>query len=332
MDRYEKIIESIEDPLVVVSKDGEVFYMNQPGYILKSQIGETEFKKLITYPFELEFIKKGMSVKGIFKETENHKFLIDAFPYDKDRITLLIRDITRFMELEELSKKEGLIITLSRLLSNIFHDLKGPVGGIKGAAQLLKEDIADKELVEDILYEVKRLERMIQEITMVAKPIKLSPKLINIHKVIDRAIKTLEKQFPKATINRLYDPSLPELYIDPDMMERVLVNIIRNGIEATEGKGSITISTGISWDNVYSPQGNKIFIRIKDSGKGVPEDMVDKLFIPFISTKKEGMGIGLSSSYQIVKEHKGILRYIGDATFEILLPATRGVKDESTGI
>ncbi|NPA17284.1 two-component system sensor histidine kinase NtrB [Persephonella sp.] len=320
MDRYEKIIESIDDPIVVVSFTGDILYMNQAGYILKSQLGQRDFQNLITHPLNLEFIKKGMSVKGIFKEVKNNRFLIDAFPFEKSGITLLIRDITRFIELEEMAKKEGLIVTISKLLSAIFHDMKGPVGGIKGAAQLLKEDIQDKELVDDILYETKRLENLINEITMVAKPIQLSRKVINIHMVIDEAIKTLEKQFPEVDVERYYDPSLPDLYIDPEYMHRVLVNIIRNGMEAIKGRGKIRISTGISWDTVYSPKGNKIFIRIKDSGEGVPEDMIDKLFIPFVSTKKKGMGIGLSSSYKIVKEHGGILRYIGDATFEILLP------------
>ncbi|WP_457640268.1 two-component system sensor histidine kinase NtrB [Persephonella sp.] len=320
MEKYEKIIESIEDPVVVLDRNGNILYMNQAGYILQSQLGTKNFKDLTTYPLQLEFVKKGMSVKGIFKEINNSRFLIDAFPYEKEGTTLLIRDITRFIELEELSKKEGLIITVSKLLSAIFHDMKGPVGGIKGAAQLLKEDIQDKELVDDILYETNRLENMINEITMVAKPIKLSKKMVNIHLVIDEAIKTLSRQFPDVTVERIYDPSIPDLHIDPDYMHRVLVNIIRNGMEAVEGKGKLTISTGISWDNIYSPKGNKVYIRIKDSGKGVPEEMVDKLFIPFVSTKKKGMGIGLSSSYKIVKEHGGVLRYIGNSTFEILLP------------
>ncbi len=161
MDRYEKIIESIDDPIVVVSFTGDILYMNQAGYILKSQLGQRDFQNLITHPLNLEFIKKGMSVKGIFKEVKNNRFLIDAFPFEKSGITLLIRDITRFIELEEMAKKEGLIVTISKLLSAIFHDMKGPVGGIKGAAQLLKEDIQDKELVDDILYETKRLENLI---------------------------------------------------------------------------------------------------------------------------------------------------------------------------
>ncbi|SNZ02809.1 two-component system, NtrC family, nitrogen regulation sensor histidine kinase GlnL [Persephonella hydrogeniphila] len=319
MEKFEKILESIDDPIVVVSKNGKILYINQAGYTLKSQLGNKGFSELVNSPLNLNFIKKGMSVKGLFKEINNNRFLIDAFPYE-DGITLLIRDITRFIELEELSKKEGLIITVSKLLSSVFHDMKGPIGGIKGAAQLLKEDIQDKELIDDILYETKRIENMISEITLLAKPVQLSKKMINIHKVIDDAIKTLEKSFPEVYFERLYDPSLPDLYIDPDYMYRVLVNIIKNGIEAIKGKGKIRVSTGISWDKIYSPKGNKVFIKIKDSGKGVSEDMIDKLFIPFVSTKKKGMGIGLSSSYKIVKEHGGILRYIGDATFEILLP------------
>lgn len=320
MEKFEKILESIDDPVVVVSEDGTVLYMNQAGYILRSQLGRKNFDQLISFPLATDFLKKGMSVKGIFKQIKNSRFLIDAFPYEDGSATLLIRDITRFIELEEMTKKEGLIITISKLLSSIFHDMKGPVGGIKGAAQLLREDSGDTELIEDILYETKRLESMINEITLLAKPIRLSKKITNIHKVIDEAIKTLEKQFPKAKFERIYDPSLPELLIDANYLLRVFINIIRNGIEATKGEGKITIMTGISWDKVYSPKGNKVFIRIKDSGNGVPEEIVDKLFIPFVSTKKEGMGIGLSSSYKIVKEHGGVLRYISDATFEVLLP------------
>ncbi|WP_293443961.1 ATP-binding protein [Persephonella sp.] len=320
MEKFERILESIDDPIVVVSQEGEIIYMNQAGYILKSQLGIKQFDELIRYPFSFEFIKKGMSVKGIFKEINKSRFLIDAFPYEKKGLTLLIRDITRFIELEELSKKEGLIITVSKLLSSVFHDMKGPVGGIKGAAQLLKEDIQDKELIDDILYETGRIEKMINEIALLTKPVKLSKVHINIHKVLDDAIKTVEKQYPEVDFERIYDPSLPDLLIDPDYMNRVFINILRNGVEAINGKGRIRIQTGISWDKIYSPKGNKVFIRIKDSGKGVPEEFIDRLFIPFVSTKKKGMGIGLSSSYKIVKEHGGILRYIGDATFEILLP------------
>ncbi|WP_457621836.1 two-component system sensor histidine kinase NtrB [Persephonella sp.] len=320
MEKTGSILESIEDPIVVIDFDGNIIYLNQSAQQLKAQIGKGYFQELINYPLTLKHVKNKISVKSIFKEIEKNKFLIDAFPYGDSGVTLLIRDITRFIELEEKNKKEGWIVTISRLISNIFHDMKGPIGGIKGSAQLLKEDPSDQELIEDILYEVRRLESMINDVTLITKTIKLQREKTNIHMLIDRAIKSLKSQYPDIEFERIYDPSLPDIELDREYMLRVLVNIIRNGIEAVEGKGKISVYTGISWDKVYSPKGNKIFIRIKDSGKGVPDDFVDKLFVPFTSTKKGGMGIGLSSSYKIVKEHGGILRYIGNATFEILLP------------
>ncbi len=320
MEKTESILESIGDPIVVLDFNGDIIYLNQSAQQLKAQIGKHRFNELIKYPLSLKHVREGISVKSIFKEIDKNKFLIDAFPYENRCVTLLIRDITRFIELEEKNKKEGWIVTISRLISNIFHDMKGPIGGIKGSAQLLKEDPTDQELIDDILYEVKRLESMINDITLITKKFNLQKEKTNIHMLIDRAIKSLYSQYPEMEFERIYDPSLPDIELDREYMLRVLINIIRNGIESVNGRGKITVYTGISWDKVYSPKGDKVFIRVKDSGKGVSEDIIDKLFIPFTSTKKGGMGIGLSSSYKIVKEHKGILRYIGNATFEILLP------------
>ena len=320
MEQCEKILEGIEDPLFVISSQKDIIYENSASKELRTSIGKKNFQKIIDKAFHPEVYEKNIFIKGIFLELPEYKFLIDVFPYQNEGLTVIVRDITRFIELEDLSKKEGFIVTITKLLADIFHDLKGPIGGIKGAVQLLKEDPQDTELLDDIMYEVKRLENLISEITFITKPANLNKRRTNIHELLDKAIKSLKNAYPKVSFVRKYDPSIPEILVDKDYIMRVFINIIKNGIEATEGKGTITISTGISWDRVYSPRGKKIFIRIKDSGKGVPEDMLDKLFLPFNSTKKSGMGIGLSSAYKIVKDHNGILRYIGDATFEILLP------------
>ncbi|MFN3787852.1 MAG: ATP-binding protein, partial [Sulfurihydrogenibium azorense] len=103
-------------------------------------------------------------------------------------------------------------------------------------------------------------------------------------------------------------------------MTSVIENLVKNAIEAIDQKGEITIQTGISFDPVFSPRMNKVSIKIKDSGKGVPQEIVDKIFLPHFTTKESGSGVGLANAYNIVKSHKGILRYIGNATFEILLP------------
>ncbi len=320
MKQCEKILEGIEDPLFVISSNKDIIYENPAAKELKSTIGFGNFKKIVDKAYNPQVYERGIFIKGIFLELPDYKFLIDVFPYQNEGLTVLVRDITRFIELEEFSKKEGFIVTITKLLADIFHDLKGPLGGIKGAVQLLKEDPEDTELLDDIMYEVKRLENLISEITFITKSVPLNKRKTNIHELLDKSLKTLKNAYPEVNFIRHYDPSIPEIPVDREYITRVFINIIKNGIEATEEKGTITISTGISWDRVYSPKGKKIFIRIKDSGEGIPEEMLDKLFLPFNSTKKNGMGIGLSSAYKIVKDHGGILRYIGDATFEILLP------------
>ncbi len=320
IDLLKETLESIQEPIIVVSWNGKILYENPSAKELKLKIGNKQYRKFIDSLLNIESIKNKLTVKGIFKDLGKHKFLIDAYPCGEEGITLQLRDITRFLELEESSKIENTIITISKLLSKIFHDMKGPLGGIKGSAQLLLEEPNDRELIEDILYEVERLERMVAEITTINRDIPLQKNYVNVHYLLDEVVLSFKKQYRDVKFIKRYDPSIPDIPIDIEYMRRVFINLIRNAIEAIDYRGVIWIDTGISWDKVYSPKGDKVFIRIKDSGKGVPKDIEEKLFLPFVSTKKGGMGLGLSSSYKIVKQHDGILRYIGNSTFEILLP------------
>ncbi len=316
-----EILESIEFPVSVVDKEGNVKYLNSSAKELKVLLGFPKFLELIKYSISIPFVKNGYSVKGILKELDGNKYLIDVSVITgRDLYTILIRDITRFVELEEKTKKEGSVFTINSILSEIFHEIKGPVGGIKACAQLLKEDSEDKELIEDILFEAKRLEGLINEITFLSRDILLKKEIHNIHKIIRKVLKNFKAQYKNIEFVEMFDPSLPDIKVDEEQIIRVLTNLVRNAVEAIKEKGWIEIRTGISWDKVYSPKGDKVFIRIKDSGKGVPEELQDKLFYPLTSTKKNGMGLGLSISYKIVKAHKGLLRYIGNSTFEILLP------------
>jgi two-component system nitrogen regulation sensor histidine kinase GlnL len=232
----------------------------------------------------------------------------------------LLRDITRFYKLEEESKREGTLYAFSKMLSELFHDMKGPITGIKAAAQYLKDNPRETELLDDILYEIKRIEEFINQIAYLNKPEKLNLSKENIHKLIDNVIAKFSKIYSEAEFVRKYDPSLPEIKIDKNQILNVIENLIKNALEAINFEGKVEVETGISFDEIYSPKRNKISIKIKDSGPGIPEDMLDKLFIPFYTTKEFGTGVGLARSYKIVKQHKGILRYIGNSTFEIILP------------
>jgi nitrogen-specific signal transduction histidine kinase len=317
---FEKeILESILEPITVLDFSGKILYANQEFENYRSILGR-RLNKLLLDIINLKYIKEGIPVKNLYKEIDEYKFLIDIFPYENDKVILLLRDITRFYKLEEESKREGTLYAFSKMLSELFHDMKGPITGIKAAAQYLKDNPGETELLDDILYEIKRIEEFINQIAYLNKPEKLNLLKENIHKLIDNVIAKFSKIYPQVEFVRKYDPSLPEIKIDKNQMLSVIENLIKNALEAINFEGRVEVETGISFDEIYSPKRNKIFIKIKDSGSGIPEDMLDKLFIPFYTTKEFGTGVGLARSYKIVKQHKGILRYIGNSTFEIILP------------
>lgn len=315
----EELLEGITEPVVVLSKDGDIIYENQEAESLKSIIGISDFLEILKYTINLKYVKDGLSVKGIDKRLKDRQFQIDCYNY-RDKLLLLIRDITRISKLEEESKREGTITSFSKLLAELFHDLKGPIAGLKAAAQYIKENPSEVDLIEDMLSDVERIERFFKDVMDLTKPLNLSLKKENIHRVIEKVLNRIIIIYPGLNVVRNYDPSIPDILFDPEYIQRVIENIVQNGVEEIDGKGTIWIETGVSSDHIYSPKMDKVYIKIKDSGRGVPEEIEDKIFLPFFSTKPSGTGIGLANAYNIVKSHNGILRYIKNSTFEILLP------------
>jgi two-component system nitrogen regulation sensor histidine kinase GlnL len=314
-----EILESILEPITVLDYSGKILYSNQEFENYRSILGR-RLNKLLSDIINLKYLKEGIPIKNLYKEINEYKFLIDIFPYENDKVILLLRDITRFYKLEEESKREGTLYAFSKMLSELFHDMKGPITGIKAAAQYLKDNPRETKLLDDILYEIKRIEEFINQIAYLNKPEKLSLSRENIHKLIDNVIAKFNKVYLQVEFVRKYDPSLPEIKIDKNQILNVIENLIKNALEAINFEGKVEVETAVSFDEIYSPKRNKISIKIKDSGSGIPKDMLDKLFIPFYTTKEFGTGAGLARSYKIVKQHKGILRYIGNSTFEIILP------------
>lgn len=313
------ILDYIVEPICIIDFEGNFIYKNQEFENFKILNGVKIVNKLIESIISLKYIKEGLAVKNYYQDIEDNIYLIDVYPY-KNYFIVIIRDITRLTKLEEESKKEGSLITISKLLSEIFHDMKGPITGIKAAAEYIKSNPEEIDLLDDILDEVKRLENFLHQLSYLTKPINLNLNFENIHKLIDEVIKKYRSLYRNVRFIRMYDPSLPDIKLDRNMILSVLENLIENSIESAGENATIKIETSISFDSTYSPKGDKISIKITDSGPGVPKDIIDKLFLPFYTTKEFGTGVGLAKSYKIVKSHKGVLRYLGNSTFEIILP------------
>lgn len=315
------ILDSITEPIIFISQKGKILYKNQEAENLQLYVGVDNLSMLIEDVINSKYIKDGINVKGLYKQVKNNHFQIDCYNY-KDYLILFIKDITRLMKLDEEADREGKVTSFSKLLAELFHDLKGPIAGLKAAAQYLKENPSEIDLIDDMLLDINRIENYLKDVTNLTKPLNLSLRIENIHRVLDSIVNRFKSIYPNLNIIRNYDPSIPDAQIDVDYFQFVISNILQNAVDEVKEKGTIWIETGISSDPVYSPKRDKVYIRIKDSGNGVPDEIVDKIFLPFFSTKPTGTGIGLANAFKIIKQHNGVLRYIKDSTFEILLPGT----------
>jgi two-component system nitrogen regulation sensor histidine kinase GlnL len=323
-----EILDNFQEPIVVIDKDKNIVYSNSAFDSYISYFSKNDIINLLKEILSIKYLEEGLSVKNYLITLNNSYLLVDVYPFE-DMYIILLKDITRLVKLEEELKKEGTLTAVSKFLIELFHDIKGPITGIKAATEYLKENPDELDLLDDIIYEINKIQDYINQLSSLSKPLKLNLSYQNIHKLIDKVVKKYEKVYKNVKFIKLYDPSLPEIYIDKEKMTSVIENLVKNAIEAIDQKGEITIQTGISFDPVFSPRMNKVSIKIKDSGKGVPQEIVDKIFLPHFTTKESGSGVGLANAYNIVKSHKGILRYIGNSTFEILLPIRNEIESNN---
>lgn len=229
-----------------------------------------------------------------------------------------------------LAKEENIVAqqdVLKVLVRGLAHEVKNPLGGIRGAAQLLERELpyADlKEYTDVIIKEADRLQKLVDDMLGPNRPLRKEP--INIHKVIERVRQlVLVESSNNLNINRDYDPSLPDIVCDQDQMIQVLLNIVRNAKEALDGNGIITIRTRSRRNVTIGQKLHRLVISVEviDNGPGIASELIDKIFYPMVTGRAEGTGLGLSIAQTIVGQHGGIIECSsvpGETNFTLLLP------------
>ena len=214
---------------------------------------------------------------------------------------------------------------LAASLKGLAHELRNPLAGVKGAAQLLGRRVGDdtsRELVGLIDGEVGRLTALLDQLLSPAPP--RAHSALNIHAVLERVLRLAESDAGWAVkLLRDYDPSLPEFEGDADRLTQALWNLVRNAIEA--GAGSITLRTraehGLRIGDALHPVALRL--EVVDDGHGVPEALAEQIFLPLVSGRAEGSGLGLALAQQVAREHRGSLAWRsrpGHTVFTLLLP------------
>lgn len=215
---------------------------------------------------------------------------------------------------------------LAASLKGLAHELRNPLAGIKGAAQLLARRVGsdERELTGIIESEAQRLAVLVERLLMPAPPEARLP--INVHAVLERVVRLAESDAGWAVrLQRDYDPSLPELVGDPDALTQSVWNLVRNAIEA--GAGSVTLRTraehGVRIGDVLQPLALRL--DIIDDGRGVPPELAEHLLLPLVSGRADGTGLGLAQAQQVARAHRGVLVWRsrpGHTVFTLLLPLT----------
>ena len=251
---------------------------------------------------------------------------------------LLLLEVQSMDRLLRIAREDALISaqeTTRNLVRGMAHEVKNPLGGIRGAAQLLQRELKDLdddglgEYTQIIIEEADRLRDLVDRMLGPRKPLDLKP--TNIHAITERVAQLIEAECDGALIiQRDYDPSIPDLPVDSNQLIQAVLNIVRNAMEAIAESigleaGSIAIRTRVQRQFTIGRRHCPLVCRIDivDNGPGIPEDIRERIFYPMISGRAEGSGLGLSISQHVINQHRGLIKCEsepGKTEFQIYLP------------
>ena len=213
------------------------------------------------------------------------------------------------------------------LIRNLAHEIKNPLGGIRGAAQLLEHELPEaslREYTQVIRAEAERLQSLIDRLLTPHRLPRYSE--VNIHEVLERVRSvTLAEHRDGIVIRRDYDTSLPLMRGDKEQLIQVVLNIVRNAVQALQGQGQITLRSRIGRQVTVARERYPLAIQVQiiDNGPGIPEDIRDRIFYPLVSGRPDGHGVGLMLAQTYVHQHRGSIDFEsrpGHTSFNLLLP------------
>lgn len=334
---WEQILAGLEDGVITVDRDGKVSYFNEAAEMLTELSESQAIQKPVIQLFKrehwlIELVKKSQPPRqestrgeGELVTRWRHKVPISLTVSPlQDRhgnflgSILVLRDLKHRKELEEDLKRADRLAMVGTLAAGLAHEIRNPLGGIKGAAQLLKRSLdRDSSLLEFaniMIREVDRVDKLIEQLLDLSRPAKLELEPVNIHEVLDDVL-LLETQAAdelSITVKKRFDPSLPPIRGDRAQLTQVFLNLVKNAFQAMNGGGALTVTTRVETDFHIRGQGSDrsrlIWVDIEDEGVGIKEEDLPHIFSPFFTTKNSGTGLGLAVCYRIVKEHGGLIR------------------------
>jgi two-component system nitrogen regulation sensor histidine kinase GlnL len=248
----------------------------------------------------------------------------------------LLVEMTDVTRRSKISRENALLIQHGagrHMVRQLAHEIKNPLGGIRGAAQLLSRQFGETDLTEYtdvIISETDRLAALVDTLLGPGGPPNKQP--LNVHELLEYVVRIIEAEdHKKLTFRRDYDPGLPLIDLDRDQMVQAFLNLARNAATALEGQGTIILRTRAETNFTIGDTRHRVIasIEIEDDGPGIPKDMQDSVFYPLVTSRPDGTGLGLPGAQELVSRHGGLIEFEsrpGKTVFFVRIP----LRQEST--
>ena len=249
----------------------------------------------------------------------------------------LLVEMTDVTRRSKISRENALLIQHGagrQMIRQLAHEIKNPLGGIRGAAQLLEKQLAHNELTEYtdvVISETDRLAGLVDTLLGPGGPPNKEP--LNVHELLEYVIRIVEAEDQKNLMfRRDYDPGLPLIDLDRDQMVQAFLNLVSNAATALDGQGTITLRSRAVTNFTIGDTRHRVIasIEVEDDGPGIPLELQDSVFYPLVTSRPEGTGLGLPAAQELLSRHGGLIEFEsrpGRTVFVVRIPLRQAEKD-----
>lgn len=252
---------------------------------------------------------------------------VTPLPEDEEGVVV---ELVQLDHHKRITREEHLVAqneSVGALIRGLAHELRNPLGGLRGAAQLLQRELPNESLAEYTSVIIREADRLQDLLERMLGPRSLPRRRsVNVHEITERVRSLIRAESPDTVrIAYDYDPSIPELEVDPDLLIQATLNVARNAVQALDEDGLINFRTRVHRQVTIGSKRHRLVvsIEISDDGPGIPGALEESIFYPMVSGRADGTGLGLSIAQSLVSQHGGLIEFAresGLTTFSILLP------------
>jgi len=342
-------LELLATAVLLLERDLAIHYANPAAENLfelsrKQLVGQTLGALFFDPSALMQAIDKALTSRGTFAEQEIEivahgraklHLSCTVTPVEQGRAVLLV-ELRQIDQQLRIAREERLLEQQQanrELIRNLAHEIKNPLGGIRGAAQLLERELTQPQLTEYTQVIIGEADRLQALVNRLLTPHRLpSFRLANIHEILARVRSLILAEYPHfLRVITDYDISLPDLECDPEQILQAVLNVARNAAQACQGKGEIRLVTRVARQVTLARKRHRLALSLQviDNGPGIPEELRERIFFPLVSAREGGSGLGLTIAQTFIAQHQGTIECAsepGRTVFAIHLPlqATAG--------